>query len=173
MKKILTLTALILLTSVMTVWAQTSASTFGITTLCEPLSKSGSNNYSIPNAVYKKMLDLKSDKAIYSSLIKAGFSCTSKRNVTEYDGGLEEYVTYLKAKYSKAASVGTIYVDQDGRDITITFPNMAEKNRFLQTVKAEQTKGYIYSSSQYYWVGVRIETSSNSFTLRIVANGGY
>ncbi len=153
-----------------------SAQTFGINTFCQPLSKSGATagSLGISSSVFKKMLSMKSDQSISASLLKAGFSCISKKIVREYDEPTGDYYTILKAKYSKAvAGGGKIFVIQDGCDVTITFPNMAEKNKFLKTVNAEKSKGYIYSSEKYYWVGVRVESASNSYTVRVVGNGGY
>lgn len=107
-------------------------------------------------------------------MLKAGFSCISKKNVREYDDAIGEYYTILKAHYSKVVSGGgKILITQEGGDITITFPNMAEKNKFLQTVKAEKSKGYLFTSDKYYWVGVRVESANNSFTVRVVGNGAY
>ena len=151
--------------------ASAQTASFGINTFCERLSKSGPNNWSIPNSVFNKMMDMKSENAIYSSLLKAGFSCYSKKNAREYDEGLDEYVTYVMAKYSKPIQGGKIFVDQEGRFVTITFPNVSEKNKFLQTVKAEQAKGLIFSTLDYYWIGVRIE--SDGIIVRVGVNGAY
>ena len=115
---------------------------------------------------------MKSEKTIYSGLLKAGFSCTSKANKTEYDGSIGEYVTYMKARYTKTVGKGQIIVTQDGSEISITFPNFTERDKFLKTIKAEQAKGYIYTSNQYYWIGVRIESSSNNLTVTLVGLDG-
>lgn len=157
MKKLFALFVMVVVTlSGFCASAQTTS--FGINTFCQPLTKSGPNNWSNPNSVYKKLMDMKSENAINSSLLKAGFSCYSKKKLTEFDDGLGEYVTYILAKYYKAVKGGNIYVNQEGCNITITFPNASEKNKFLQTVKSVKEKGYIFTSTNYYWIGVRIES---------------
>lgn len=154
--------------------AQSSSSSFGINTFCEPLARGNKNNaqsYGISNSVFRKIQCMRSEKAIYTSLLKAGFTCTSKKYFTVYDESISEYITYLKASYSKTVSgAGKILVQQDWGEIKISFPNITERDKFAKTIKAEQSKGYIYTTSQYYWVGVRIEISG--YTMRLVELGG-
>lgn len=172
MKKLLALIVMIVMAAgAVTASAQSAA--FGINTFCQPLSKSSgysAQSLGISTSVFKKIQNMKSDNAIHSALLKAGFTCTSKKNLSEYDESIDERVTYMKATYTKAVSGGKIIVKKDWGDVTISFPNTNEKNKFLQTIKAEQSKGYIYTSTNYYWVGVRIETGGN--TIRLVALGG-
>lgn len=154
--------------------AADSSSSFGINIFCEPLSKKSYNTaegLAISKTVFKTIQSMKGDKEIYSVLLKAGFTCTSKKKKTYYDEPISEYVTYLEATYTKAVSGGKIIVKQDMHGITITFPNTTEKDNFLKTIKAEQAKGYIYTTDDYYWVGVRIELNDN--TIVLVEKGGY
>lgn len=176
MKRLLSLIVMIVMTmSFFQTSAQTSATGFGINTFCQPLSKSPAYEIGccgIPRAVFKKMQTLKESEDIQSALLKIGFTCTSKKNnyneetdSYEYCEETDSYEPFEKATYTKNVSAGKIDVLLYNGDVDITFPNAAEKNKFLTTIKAEQAKGYIYTSTRYYWVGVQIEKEGNTVRL--------
>lgn len=174
MKKLLALIVMIVMTlGISSASAQHSAASFGINTFCQPLSKTSgytAEALGIPKLIFNSIQVMKPENVIYSSLLRAGFSCTYKKYFTEYDESVSEYVTYLKATYVKAVSGGKIIVKQDWFGSIISFPNKTERDKFLKTIKAEQTKGYIYTSDKYYWLGVRIEVNGN--TIKLFATGG-
>lgn len=175
MKKFFAFIVLVAMTTVLfPASAKKATASFGINTFCQSLSSkpgSDANGYGIPQSVFDTMQVFKSQKAVYNSLLNAGFTCLSKKNVREYDDALEEYYTYMKAKYTKTVSGGKIIVNQDNLSYTITFPNATEKNKFLKTIETEEAKGKIYESNQHPWVGVRFETEGN--VVRVITRGGY
>lgn len=172
MKKLIAFAVMLLITiGAFTSMAQkTGTATFGINTFCEPLSKSGqsASSLGISKTLWQKLQNVKSDNAINSSLLQAGFKCVSKKKMRDFDDSIGEYVTYTEAQYSRNSSQGTTFVDLDWDGIHIRFPNAAEKNKFIATVTA---KGYRHQGGgEYkmpgndaaYWVGVTIRVTGNS-----------
>lgn len=153
--------------------SKSSIAEFGITTFCEPLSKQThqtADALGISKSVFNKIQSMKSQEKVISDLLKAGFTCTSKKNETVYDESIGEYDTYIKATLSKPVAGSQIIVKEDWGDTTIIFPNASERDKFLATIKAEEAKGRIFTTNEAYWVGVRIETEGNK--IRLVAQGG-
>lgn len=172
MKKLFTLMFMFIMTmGIFTSVAQTTGTAaFGIDTFCEPLSKSGqsASSLGISKVLWQKLQNVKSDEAINSSLLKAGFKCTSRKKMKDYDDSIGEYVTYTEAQYSRTTSTGTIYVDLDWEGLHIRFPNAAEKNKFIATATS---KGYrsqgggayqMAGNEAAYWVGVTLRGTGNS-----------
>lgn len=170
MKKIFPLLVLIIITiGVFPCKAQTASAGLSLDIFCQPLSKSGqsASSLGISKALWGKLQCVKSDGAINSSLLNAGFKCNSKKQARIFDDSIGEYISYMKAQYSKTTSSGTIYVNMEFDGIHITFPSAAEKNKFITNIKAKgyRSNGYgtfqIPGNESAYWVGVRIEVEGN------------